>query len=406
MKILFFGLISFLLSLNLFAQKFTILKTVQPFYSIIEWKGMGAMLLSKDPTNNSKQIYLTLVGESDKSIWEQQFIPANNKYYYISSENARYVYFLRDLKPENGKVYFDQLNSAGNIKNTNVSIISAIKNLGYDPLNLTLKNVVVTDKALVYHFRDFNKSDKIHTDIALFITHHNLLPYAVVLGTTSDEELKAGRVNHFQYVGFTGDEICFADYSVKKEGKGWTIVKFNSKGKELNRVFIKNNISTTSTFSTSGFGTNGAYYLQSENGVQNGLVTFQNNQFYLTTITATSTNATMELHQLNDNKWEKINQLPLSPSKGGYTLGVYPQNEAMTYRVTSKEFGDKTVALFLNGATPTINPFNESVIYNPSRMIVTEKSGLFAISLPTRTLFFDANQFKSTTDMEFEFIQK
>jgi len=54
--------------------------------------------------------------------------PKGEEYYYISSENARYVYFLDNLDLDNGKVYFSQLNSAGNIKSTSVSYISAIKN--------------------------------------------------------------------------------------------------------------------------------------------------------------------------------------------------------------------------------------------------------------------------------------
>lgn len=393
---------------SLSAQKFTILKTIQPFYDIIEWKGLGGILLSKDPTNNSNQIYLTLVGDSTKSIWEQQFAPLNGKYYYVSSENARYVYFLRNLNPENGKIYFDQLNSAGNNKNTNVSLVTVIKNLGYDAYSLELKNVVVTDKALVHHFRYFDKKEKVYTDIATFITHHNMLIYAVELGKTREEELNAGRVNHFQYVGFSGDEICFADYSTSKEGKGWNIIKFNSKGKELNRILIKDKSTNHISFNTAGFGTNGAYYLNSENGSQNGLITYQNSHFYLTALTSNEGKNYLELYQLVDNDWKKINAFAISNSisKNRFTIGIYPQNEAMTYRITNKEMGDKTLALFLDGSKPILNDFTESVIYNPSRMIISERKEMFAVTLPTKNLIFDRNQLKSAKDMEFEFIQK
>ncbi len=369
------------------AQTFTIVKTTQPFYDIIEWKGMGALLLSKDPSGNSNQIYLTLVGEQDKSIWEQRFAPQKLPYYYISSENARYVYFLRNLNPESGKIYFDQLNSAGNVKNTNVTLTSAIKTLGYDAFELELKNVVVTDKALVHHFRHFDKKEKVYTEIVTFITHHNMQLYAVELGKIKEEEVKAGRSNHFQYVGFSGDEICFADYSSgSKSGKGWSAVIFNSKGQEQRRIFLKNKASNHTVFATTGFGTNGAYYLGTEKDQQNGLLSFHNGKFYFTTLNTAEGKQVLELHQLDGD-------------------GIYPLNEALTYKL-SGDNGNQTLALFLDGSAPIVNNFTESVIYNPSRSIISDKKEFFAVTLPSGNLFFDKSQLKTATDMEFEFIKK
>ncbi|NGF76316.1 hypothetical protein G5B10_10555 [Fluviicola sp. SGL-29] len=390
------------------AQKFTIVKTTQPFYDIIEWKGMGALLLSKDPSGNSNQIYLTLVGEQDKSIWEQRFAPQKLPYYYISSENARYVYFLRNLNPESGKIYFDQLNSAGNVKNTSVTLTSVIKTLGYDAFELELKNVIVTDKALVHHFRHFDKKEKVYTEIATFITHHNMLVYAVELGKIKEEEIKAGRSNHFQYVGFSGDEICFADYSSgSKSGKGWNAVIFNSKGQEQRRVFLKNKASNHTVFSTTGFGTNGAYYLGTEKDQQNGLLSFHNGKFYFTTLNTADGKQVLELHQLDGDDWKKINNYTISSSapKKGLTIGIYPLNEALTYKL-SGDNENQTLALFLDGSTPIVNNFTESVIYNPSRSIISDKKEFFAVTLPSGNLFFDKSQLKTATDMEFEFIKK
>lgn len=398
----------FMSAFTLFAQKFTIVKSKQPFYDIIEWKGMGAMLLGKDPGGNSNQIYLTLVGEKEKSIWDQQIAPLKGAYYYISSENARYVYFLRNLNPENGKIYFEQLNSAGNVKNTNVTLTSAIKNLGYDVNQLELKNVVVTDKALVHHFRFLDKKEKVYTEIATFITHHNMLVYATELGKVKEDDVRTGRNNHFQYIGFTGDLICFADYATSKEGKGWNIIQFNSKGQEQNRIFIKNKVTNHSAFTTSGYGTNGAYYLGTEKDQQNGLVTFHNGTFYFTTLNTSDGKQILELHQLEENDWKKINHYTISnsTSKKGLSIGVYPLNEAITYRISGGDAGDKTLALFLDGSSPVVNNFTESVIFNPSRMIISEKKELFAVTLPAGNLFFDRSQLKTATDMEFEMIKK
>lgn len=390
------------------AQKITIMKTIQPYYDIIEWKGMGGILMSKDPNGNSNQIYLTLVGEKEKSIWEQQIAPPKGQFHYVSSENARYVYFLRNLNPENGKIYFDQLNSAGNVKNTSVSLVSAIKNLGYDAYGLELKNVIVTDKALVHHFRYLDKKEKIFTEIATFITHHNMQVYAVELGKIKEDDVKGGRANHFQYVGFSGDEICFADYSVSnKSGKGWSTIIFNSKGQEQKRVFLKNKSSNHTAFSTSGFGTNGAYYLGTEKDVQSGLLSYHNNYFYFTVLNTSDGKQTLELYQLDNDEWKKINsQVVSSTNKKIASIGIYPLNEALTYRISGTDSGAKTVALFFDGSTPIVNDFTESVIFNPSRMIISDKKEQFAVTLPSGNLFFDRNQLKTATDMEFEFIKR
>lgn len=391
-----------------YAQKFTIVKTIHPYYDVIEWKGMGGVLMSKDPSGNSNQIYLTLVADKEKSIWEQRIAPQKGEFHYISSDNARYVYFLRNLNPENGKIYFEQMNSAGNVKSTSVSLTSVTKNLGYDVYELELKNVVVTDKALVHHFRHFNKKEKVYTEIATFITHHNMLAYATVLGKIKEEEIKAGRNNHFQYIGFSGDEICFADYSMAKTGKGWNVITFNSKGQEQNRVFLKNKASNHTVFSASGFGTNGAYYLRTEKDQQNGLLSFHNGKFYFTVLNAAENKQTLELYQLDNDDWKKINSHTISntASKKNLSIGVYPLNEALTYRITGGDTGDNTVSLFLDGSTPIVNKFTESVIYNPSRTIISDKKEFFAVSLPSGNLFFDKNQLKTATDMEFELIKK
>lgn len=389
------------------AQKFTVYKTTQPFYDIIEWKGMGGLLLSKDPSGNSNQIYLTLVGEQTKSSWEQRFAPLDGKYTYIASENARYVYFLRSLQPDAGKIYFDQLNSAGNIKNTSVSYVSVIKNLGFDPYSLELVNVVVTDKALVHHFRYFDKKEKTHTDIATFITHHNMLIYATVLGKIHDDELKANRSHHIQYAGFTGDEICFSGYSETKNGKGWNAVVYNSKGQELKRFLIKNTLGSTTAFPTSGFGTNGAYYLNSQNTTQNGFITFHNGKYYVTTLNTTAI-PQLELHVLADEKLTLVNKFEIAKNalKKPLNIGVYPVNEALIYRLSASELGDKTVALFTNGSQPFLSDYSNLVVYNISRALMPTPPSTFVATLAQYNLFFDRTQLKTATDMEFELKQK
>ena len=63
-----------------------------PFTDVIEWKGMGAILMSKDPTMTTPQINLTLVGEQNVSIWDQKIRPKNetlNKFSFDPQKKKR-----------------------------------------------------------------------------------------------------------------------------------------------------------------------------------------------------------------------------------------------------------------------------------------------------------------------------
>lgn len=402
-----FLIFTILCTTSIFAQKFTILKTIHPYYNIIEWKGMGGMLMSKDPTGNSNQIYLTLIADTTKSVWDQRIAPLNGNYYYIASENARYVYFLRNLKPEYGKIYFEQLNSAGNVKATSVSLTSTIKNLGYDVNELELRNVVVTDKALVHQFRHFDKKAKVYTEIVTFITHHNMLSYGAVLGQIPEEDVKNGKSDLYSYAGFSGDEICFSNYaSGAKNGKGWEVVVYTSKGKEEKRLFLKSDNLKMSPFETIGFGTNGANYLNNSGDSKNGLVYFINGNYYVTIVNNSGEKTALELYQYEDLKWKEVNNVILnSTGKKPIKVGIYALNEAMTYHLLGGDL-DETVALFYNNNLPVTIPYYESVIYNPSRMIILDKKDFFAVTLPMGKLYFDPSQLKNVTDVEFEFVRE
>ena len=63
----------------LFGQNIEIDEANHPYFDIIEWKGMGGLLLSKDPSGNSKQINITLVGDHPTSIWDQKFTPKKRR---------------------------------------------------------------------------------------------------------------------------------------------------------------------------------------------------------------------------------------------------------------------------------------------------------------------------------------
>ncbi len=405
---IFLLFLTVLVTFSAVAQEITIEKTTHPYFDIFEWKGMGGILMSKDPSGNNKQINLTLVGSQPKSIWDQKFTPRNEEFYFISSENARYVYFLHNLVLEDGKVFFAQLNSAGNVKATSVSIAATLKKLGeFSPEDLELRNIVVTDKALVHQFRYHDKKGKAYREFATFMTHHNMLVYAVELGTIPEELIKNGQANHWRYIGFDGDKICFASQERANKKSSWAVNMFNSKAELLEGRSIELPIQNFATTTNIGFGTTGAYHLKNNSDQQNALLTFHNNHFYASGILLENNKSILTLLELNEGKWKENARTEVESvlGKKAIQLGVYPLNEGLGYHVIGSN-GDNTTLLKYDGTASVTNPFTPKTIYNPSRILVEENKKLFAVTLPDGILFFNLDELKSESNVHFEFKAK
>ena len=63
-----------LVSIATHAQSFEIPALKQPYYDILEWKGIGALALSHDLTLTQKQVDLTIVSGEGKSTWQQVYL--------------------------------------------------------------------------------------------------------------------------------------------------------------------------------------------------------------------------------------------------------------------------------------------------------------------------------------------
>lgn len=376
-----------------------------PYYDIIEWKGMGAMLMSKDPQGTEKQINLTLVGNQTTSIWDQKFTPKNEQFYYISSENARYVYFMDNLELKDGKSYFSQLNSAGNVKSTSSQIGNAVKKLGsYDYNKLELINIVVTDKALVYHFRYDEKKSKSSVEIAVFMTHHNFLAYAVELGKIPYEHMKDDNYGRWEYVGFTGDEIVFAARDYKNKTKGWSVKSYTSKGKPLQGIFIEgpDNLIPIENI---GFGTTGKYYLDEKHTIEKGLLTYINKKYYLVGgQRKQATGAEISLFELSGGEWKELNEMRLSYfiEKKNLKLGIYPMNEGIGYHLDHNGYNKVSMIYFESNKEAPHNDFTERAIYNPSSVFERKEREEFTVILPDALLMFNTNQLNKPGAVKFE----
>ena len=396
---------SITLCFSTFAQQFEMLAEEYPFYSILEWKGMGAILLNRDPSGNAKKVNLTLVGNKTTSIWQQSFNPNGKDFHFVSSENARYVYFLDNLNPENGKISLHQLNSAGNIKSTSVLITSAIKKLGaYDLTRMQLIDVVTTDKALVHIFRYHDEKEKKYTEIATFITHHNMLVYASILGEVSELSLKEGNYGQWKYIGFTDDQIYFAARDYQNKQKGWTVKNFTSKAVMTEARFIQGPTEKFDMIEQVGIGANGKTILNAASDSESGTLLFHNNQIYLTGILTEGSTKTIKLKQLKEGKWIDLNsaKITLEPSKKALQFGNYPLNEGIGCKIG----GNMLFLPFNSAQKPIQNSFTSRFNSNPSRFILEEKKELFAVSLAEGNLFFDLNQLNKSGNVKFEFIKK
>lgn len=394
-----------LLSTLTFGQEIEIEGTKYPYSDIIEWKGMGALLISEDPSGVAPQVNLTLVGNQETSIWDQKFTPKNDEYYYISSENARYVYFLDNLDLVNGKVYFSQLNSAGNVKSTSVAIGSAVKKLGsYDYNNLELINVVVTDKALVHHFRYFEKKSKSVVEIATFITHHNFLCYAVELGSIPQEALKSKDIGNYDFIGFQGDQIYFAARDFQNKTKGWNVKSYTSKAKPLEGYFITapDNLIPIENI---GFGTTGKYYLKDRTTIDAGILTFINSKFYLVGARKSGGNgAGLTLFAQEGSEWKEVSTMNLNYfiEKKNLKLGIYPMNEGVGYHLDHNGYNKVSLLTYTPIKESAHNDFTERTIFNPSSVFEKKEKEEFNVILPEGLLTFKTSQLKKAGSVKFE----
>ncbi len=379
------------------------------FYDIIEWKGMGSLLMSRDPLGNTKQITLTLVTDTKTSVWDQKFNPKSEEFYYIASENARYVYFLNNLNLEDGKVYFSQLNSAGNIKSTSVAVgaaVKKIKNIDYNDLELI--NVVVTDKALVHHFRYEDKSTKSVVEFATFITHHNFLCYAVELATIPKANFKDENIGLWDYIGFTGDEIFFAARDVIGKKKGWSVKSFSSKGKEMSNMFIDAPDHELISVDNIGFGTTGKHYLKTDKMNDRGLLAQINGSIYLLGGKRGTGSATLELFKYEAGEWKLLNQMQLNYfiENKALKLGIYPMNEGIGYHLDHNGYNKVSMISFDKKTEVAHNSYTEKTVYNPSAVFNLKEKSEFTVSLPTEIQYFNTEQLGKEGAVKFEFVSR
>lgn len=402
-----------LLTLNCFSQSFEVPKDEFPFYNILEWKGHGAVLLSKDPTEKSKKINLTLIGNQQKATTTQSFTPKGKNFYYIASEKTDYVYFLDNLQLESGKYYFSQLGTNGILK-TSSSVLSHLlssvfKNIG--DLNvdeLKLVDIVTTEKALVHLFRYHNKKESKYTEIAIFMTHTTMISYACILGEMKEEAFNDKYISHWKYIGSSGEKIFFAVRGYDKAlKKGWLVSGYNPKAELTQSSFFMNSDLKFEEIEDKGFGTTGRNYVGDPGEIEPNILTHFNGNFYITGIIFV--NGVRELRTLKykEEKWIQVYSYPLKPAGGKINtkFGVFPLNEGLGILLEQSSFLTVVFMPFESTSGTAVTLYSDKILFNPSRMFLKENKQDFGVKLAEKKLFFSYTQLNNVGPVKFNVIE-
>jgi hypothetical protein len=395
---------------NAHSQSFEIPREEYSFDDIIEWKGVGAMLVNRDPSGLKRKINLTLISTLQSSTWNQSFNPKGKDAFYIASENSRYVYFLDNLELIEGKYFFSQLSAAGSVKSSSTLLIPLFKKLGdFDFSEMKLIDVVTTDKALVHLFRYHHTKGKKFIEIAIFMTHHNLISYGVILGETSADVAKDESLNFWQFVGSTGDQIYFATRENQTKEQGWRVKEFNSKSELKSSQFIPNFEVSFEEFEHQSFGTCGKNYMGEKKEFERNLLTQINGNFYLTGIVSGDGKRTLKTFVFNSSKWHEFATHSLAldaKSKSKTHMGVYPLNEGLAVKLEQESVSNVLLMPFEKSQEIIVTPATEKLIFNPSRLLVQERKSDFVISLPERIVYFERAQLNNKGPVKFDILKK
>jgi len=391
----------FLLSIYSIANAQTVVGVPQqdhPFIQVIEWKGKGGLLLSQSSKEYMNQINLTLVGEGDTKMWEQKFNPTNHAPHYIFNEGTNYIYFIdnRDLL-NNGRFYFNQINAGGNAKSGTLDIGIKIKRFEgeYDYNKFEFQDATVTDKVLISQYRFYDKKGKEYHEFAMFMTHHNLTHNVIKLGHVDADAIKNNERGQWNFVGFDNEISHFSWRENKTDVNGYSVKGFSAKGELTTDMFLKEPENCVK-FINFGYGNRGKYYIEdmTRQGVETGLISLINGEFYLLTIQEVNGDNKLILAHLVNDKWIEVNSNPI----GGFVekeeiyLGSFPINEGITYHYKHGEKNEVGILYFEKEKNGYTEPFTAQSAFNPSHLLNESLPNKFITSVSNGILTCDLFQ--------------
>src|SRR6218665_1279572 len=318
------------------AQTFTIPAEKQPFYEIIEWKGMGGIIMSKDPTGVQGQINLSSIQQNGKTEWTSYLNPLSKELHFISEEGGKYAYFLEKLAPDFGKIQFHQLTQAGTLKFLKADFSLPIKKLGSIDLNeLEVIDIVSTQKALVYLFRYDDKANKKILTIAATMTHNNSQTYANLVAENVASSSKVENLVSWYIAGENGDNIIYAARTSVGKESGWKVKEVGPKGNTITEFSISGSGVNFLPHSRVGFGRRGSALLNKVELKEAGTLLFSNGTYYVGGIEMDGTTAVLNSYKWTGQKFEKIcsSNVPNYNTKKELAIGFMPLVEGIAWYV-------------------------------------------------------------------------
>lgn len=404
-------LLLFLIGANyLVAQTFEVLPPKQPFFRIIEWKGEGSMLMSRDATFTQQQVSLQMLNFDGTTKWTQVINPMVKEPYFIGEDGGKYTYFLENLEPKNGKLFLHQLSAAGNIKTENLNFLAAVKRLGNYPIDdFETVDIITTEKALVWLFRYTDKSnDKIFT-IAVSMTHHNFTLFAYIVAENVSAKSKIEDQISWYICGEKLDNIIFAARVHAGKETGWKIKEFTPKGVEVSSEVLDQRGTNFVAHNRVGFGRRGSALLNRVEPSEKGTLVYAEGKYHVGGLEVENGKAQLKTYIWENKTWKVLNTTPIADfnAKKELAVGFFRMAEGIGWFVRNTQ-GVGHFHAYKSGSAWVAGTIQQDT-YNPSRLLTADFPTKFVEQKGTKWLVFDQTQLP-TKDVKqavkFEIIQK
>jgi hypothetical protein len=403
MKIVFAALFLALFSVS-YTQEFEIPAEKYPFYDVIEWKGYGLMLEYRDPSLKSNQVHLINVSDKLQSTWEQSFNPIADEHFYIAEDGGKYAYFMNDISLADGKISFNQLNAAGNIKTSAVLVAPLIKRLGnYLMADLKVTEIITTEKSLVYLLTHMEKDKK--TTIMLSMTHHNLVPYAVIVAENIVEDSKAeDQISWYVAGQEEGDIFLAARIHAGKEA-GWAVRRYNEKAEFAQNYVVKSAGLKLAAHTRSGFGQKAGAMLNTGQPREQGTLVYAKGTYYVGGIEIDGANANIVTYKYQNEGWvnQSSSKLGAYNAKKAPAIGFFHLAEGIAWY---NEAASEAHFHPFGGGAAIVTPDTPKVLKNPGRLVTASYPGKVIAKIPAGWVVFDRKQLPAQSPVKFEFVSK
>lgn len=407
MKVSIFLFFLIFSSVSLKGQEFEIPPTDQAFYEILEWKGVGALVLSRDPQLNQRQIKISLIASESKTTFQQVMNPMDENVYYLAEDGGKYAYFLEDVEIKNGKVFLHQLSVAGGIKTQNVVFAAPLKKIGSMQVDdMKLLDIITTEKALIWLFTYEDKTAKKLMTIAVCMTHNNFNTYAAIV---SENVLGSSKIEDqisWYVAGENGENIVFAARLHSGKDAGWKIKELSPKGIILNEQVIQNQNLKFSSHNRVGFGRRGSSLIKRVEPTENGTLIVYNNTYYVGGIELDGTTGKFVTYKWENKSWVVVAKSDVKGfnAKKELQVGFMQLKEGLGWFVKTSE-AQGHFHSFTDGKAIVSSAINQTTS-NPSKLLTEAYTGLFYAVLSSKNIVFDPKQLPGKKALKFEYVSK